>query len=124
MRKTSDAIAPPSTNDRNLSRQPSLSDNKNLGREFKNIKRFYQISRIGNFTEKLWYHGVYVGDFKGEFIVENDFFYKQMICGVLDGVTILKSAQLIMQKEGSNWFTNTIPKEVIIQLINYFNFNM
>ena len=104
-KKKEEAMNPKIFN-RKQSRQSSL-----LPRNYP--KRSYHISRVSTFSDKLWYHGVCVGNFRGEFIVDNEFFYKQMICGVLDGVTILKSAQLIIQKEGGNWFTNTIPKEVI-----------
>ena len=106
-KKKEEAMSPKIFN-RKQSRQSSLLP-----------KRSYHISRVSTFSDKLWYHGVSVGNFRGEFIVDNDFFYKQMICGVLDGVTILKSAQLIIQKEGGNWFTNTIPKEVINQSFIY-----
>jgi len=58
--------------------------------------------RLAQFSEKLWYHGVCIGELEGDFFIQASHFYKQMICGVRTEDGIQRSSTVFLNKDKNN----------------------
>jgi len=69
--------------------------------------------RMAQFQEKLWYHGMCIGELEGDFFIQLSHFYKQMLCGVRTEEGIQRSSTVFLNKDkNQKAFGNTNIKEV------------
>lgn len=73
----------------------------NLSTMFKDHshEQFIAQSKVKPFQNKLWLHGICVGEIKGEIIVKTSPYLRQLVCGVLTDTGMAKSTNIISKND-------------------------